>query len=144
MKTLSIQCPHCKKEVLVTSNALSNTVSCEYCRKPLLDGKPVEADSSNLEKIIQSPVPVVVIFLGDNCAPCKTFKPIVDKVAAEKTNKVRFVRVNINKNKALVSRYRIRGVPTIIAFKKGRQQAVLNTALRKKEFSAWLDDSLTS
>ncbi|MCW8329323.1 thioredoxin TrxC [Photobacterium sp. SDRW27] len=144
MKSISVTCPHCQKIASISQLSLSNTVNCEHCNKAVLDGKPVEADSSNFDKLIQSPKPVVVTFWGDNCSPCRTFKPIFEKMASERKKQLRFLRLNVQKNKSLASRYRIRGVPTIMVFKKGKQQAILNTALRKKEFGMWLDDVLQS
>ena len=143
MASFSIQCPHCNKSTSMVTQSLSNTVKCEHCTKPVLDGQPVEVDAKSLDKIIISPVPVIAVFWGDNCTPCKAFKPIVAKIAKEKQGKLRVVFVNTNKNKALSTKYRLRGVPTTISFKKGRQQAVLNTALRKNELMKWLTDSLS-
>lgn len=144
MKLIPVSCPHCNREAAILPQSLSNTVSCESCSKPLLDGKPVEADNTNFDKLIQSPKPVVVTFWGTNCSPCNSFKPIFEKMASERKKQCRFLRLNVQKNKQLATRYRVRGVPTIMVFKKGKQQAVLNTALRKKEFGIWLDDVLQS
>ncbi|MGF1716717.1 thioredoxin TrxC [Photobacterium chitinilyticum] len=144
MKLISVLCPHCQKSVSISTQSLSNTVQCEYCNKPILDGKPVEANVSNFDKLIQSPKPVVVTFWGNNCSPCNSFKPIFEKMASERKKQLRFLRVNVQQNKVLAARYRIRGVPTIMVFKKGKQQSVINTALRKKEFGDWLNDVLFS
>ncbi|MGF1871719.1 thioredoxin TrxC [Photobacterium indicum] len=144
MKLITVDCPHCNKANAISPQSLSNTVSCEYCRKPLLDGKPVEANTQNFDKLVLSPKPVVVAFWGPNCSPCNTFKPIFEKVASERQLQQRFLRVNSVQNKAIATKYRVRGVPTVMVFKKGRQQAVLNTGLKKKEFCLWLDDVLQS
>ncbi|NBI52168.1 thioredoxin TrxC [Photobacterium alginatilyticum] len=144
MKLISVLCPHCQKSVSISPQSLSNTVQCEHCNKPVLDGKPIEADVGNFDMLIKGPKPVVVTFWGANCSPCNSFKPIFEKVASEKKKQLRFLRVNVQRNKALASRYRIRGVPTLMVFKKGKQQSVLNTALRKKEFVDWLNDTLNS
>jgi len=144
MKLITVDCPHCGKGAGISAQSLSNTVSCDHCNKPLLDGKPVEANAKNFEQLIMSPKPVVVTFWGANCTPCNTFKPILETVAAEREKQLRFLRVNSQQQRAIASRYRVRGVPTIMVFKKGKQQAVLNTALRKKEFGQWLDDVLQS
>lgn len=142
MSSFSVTCPHCGRSAALMPNSLSNTPDCQGCQKPLLDGKPVEADANQLTRLIQSPKPVVVVFWGNQCTPCQTFKPIVDQVAAQHRNHYRFVRINLNKNKVLAQKYRIRGVPTILIFKKGKQQAALHTALRKNEFIRWLKDAI--
>ena len=143
MAAFTIQCPHCQQHTDLQTHSLSNTAKCQHCSKPLIDGQPVNADTKSLDKLIQSPIPVIVVFWNDNCTPCKAFKPIVSKVAKERVGKLRVAFVNLNKNRMLSTKYRLRGVPTTIAFKKGRQQAVLNTALRRNEFLKWLSDTLS-
>ena len=143
MASFSIPCPHCNKTASLVTQSLSNTVKCDHCSKPVLDGQPVDVDSSALDKIIYSPVPVIAVFWGENCTPCKAFKPIVTKIAKERAGKLRVVFINVHKNKSLSSKFRLRGIPTTIAFKKGRQQAVLNAALRKNDLSKWLAESLS-
>ncbi|PSU36101.1 thioredoxin TrxC [Photobacterium lutimaris] len=143
MAAFSVQCSHCRQSASLLPQSLSNTVKCPHCGKHILDGHPVDADSKSLDKLVYSPIPVIVVFWNDNCAPCKAFKPIVAKIAKERAGKLRVVFVNVSKNMGLSSKYRLRGVPTTIAFKKGRQQAVLNSALRKNEFAKWLSESLS-
>ncbi|MDO6707047.1 thioredoxin domain-containing protein [Photobacterium sp. 1_MG-2023] len=141
MPSFTVSCPHCQEAVTLQPASLSNTVSCPHCSKAVLDGRPVEGDSYNFAALIQSPKPVVAIFWGNNCAPCQAFKPVVDQVAQQK-KQYRFVRVNVNQHPALAKRYQVRGVPTVLIFRKGRQQAVLNTALRKPAFLKWLAEVL--
>ncbi|MDO6581828.1 thioredoxin TrxC [Photobacterium sp. 2_MG-2023] len=141
MPSFTVSCPHCHKAVSLQTTSLSNTVSCVHCSKAVLDGSPVEADSNNFAMLIQSPKPVIVTFWGNNCAPCQAFKPVVEQVAKQK-KQYRFVRVNVNQHPDLAKRYRVRGVPTVLVFRKGRQQATLNTALRKPAFLQWLEDTL--
>ncbi|MEJ2764906.1 thioredoxin TrxC [Photobacterium sp. MCCC 1A19761] len=140
MKIFSVSCPHCQQGATFSVQALSNTIKCDHCHRPVLDGQPVEADGKNFESLIQSPKPVVVTFWGQNCAPCRTFKPIVEQVAAERQKSLRFVRLNVQQNQALASRYKVRGVPTVMVFKKGKLQATLPMALKKKEFGQWLNE----
>ncbi|NAW65931.1 thioredoxin TrxC [Photobacterium halotolerans] len=141
MPSFTVSCPHCQKAVSLQTSSLSNTVSCTHCSRAVLDSGPVEADSKNFAMLIQSPKPVVVTFWGNNCAPCQAFKPVVEQVAKQK-KQYRFVRVNVNQHPDLAKRYRVRGVPTVLVFRKGRQQATLNTALRKPAFLQWLEEAL--
>ena len=142
MKTVQLACPWCSKANRVDSRQLESAVACEHCRKPLLDGKTFNAGSDNFDAIIRSSKPVVVYFWGTWCGPCKTFSPIFDKVAGEKGKTFRFLKIDSQKHKALCNRYRIRGVPTLMVFKKGKQRALLNGALKAREFKQWLADAL--
>ncbi|KDM89937.1 thioredoxin TrxC [Photobacterium galatheae] len=142
MPSFNVSCPHCQQNVSLQTTSLSNTVTCPHCSKAVLDGRPVEADSRNFAALIQSPKPIVVTFWGNRCAPCQAFKPVVEQVAQQK-KQYRFARVNVNQHPELAKRYRIRGVPTVLVFRKGKQQAALNTALRKPAFLKWLEETLS-
>lgn len=75
---------------------------------------------------------MLVDFYADWCAPCKTLSPIVQQVASALHGKIKVIKVNVDKNQQASLKYGIRGVPTLILFKKGkilwRQSGVLSKA----------------
>lgn len=142
MKSISLACPHCNKNNSIESRQFDDDSRCQFCNKQLFSGKAISADQKNFDQLINTRKPVVVYFWATWCGPCKTFTPIFDKAAKELGNKFCFIKLDSQQNKALCNRYRIRGVPTLMVLKKGKRQAVLNGALRAKEFKAWLADSL--
>jgi len=83
---------------------------------------------SNLLK--SSQVPVLVDFYADWCGPCKTFSPIVQQVSSALHGRVKVIKVNVDKNQSASMKYGIRGVPTLILFRKGnilwRQSGVMS------------------
>ncbi|NJN28786.1 MAG: thioredoxin [Cyclobacteriaceae bacterium] len=80
--------------------------------------------------IKSSDVPVLVDFYADWCGPCKTLSPIVQEVSSALHGRVKVIKVNVDKNQSASQKYGIRGVPTLILFKKGdilwRQAGVLS------------------
>lgn len=74
----------------------------------------------NFNSIIQSDIPVLVDFHAEWCAPCKVQSPILAELAGELTGKVRFIKVDVDKNQELAQRFQIRSVPTLALFKKGQ------------------------
>jgi thioredoxin 2 len=92
----------------------------------------------NINAISKSKLPVLMYFWGANCSSCKTFMPIVEKVAKQCRGKYRFASVFVPKNVALAKRYRVRGIPSFVLLKKGKQQAFVNGGLRQKELLQWL------
>lgn len=75
---------------------------------------------SKFSDLINSDEPVLVDFYADWCAPCKAMAPELQKAAERLKGKARVIKVDIDKNPDAAVKYQIRGVPTIILFKKGQ------------------------
>lgn len=84
------------------------------------------------ELISSSDVPVIVDFFAEWCGPCKTMSPILKQVKDMQGDKVRIVKVDVDKNNALAMQYSIQSVPTLMIFRNGkqmwRQSGVINAS----------------
>jgi thioredoxin 1 len=74
---------------------------------------------ANFNQIIDSPVPVLVDAYADWCGPCKIQSPILKELAGELGERVRVIKIDVDKNPDLAAKYRIQGVPTLMIFKDG-------------------------
>ncbi|GAB1453979.1 thioredoxin [Draconibacterium sp.] len=72
--------------------------------------------------IINSDKPVLVDFFADWCEPCKQMAPILKDVKSELKENVRILKVNVDKNPVIATKYQIRSIPTVIIFKNGEPQ----------------------
>jgi len=71
--------------------------------------------------IINQKVPVLVDFTADWCGPCKSMAPVLKQLKLELKDTISIIKINVDKNQALVVKYQVQGVPTFIVFKQGKQ-----------------------
>ena len=75
------------------------------------------------EEVLQSEKPVIVDFWAEWCGPCHAVSPVLDRIAEERVNEVKLVKVNIDEEQELAQRYGVASIPTIILFKDGEPAA---------------------
>ena len=76
---------------------------------------------SSFQTIISSNPTVLVDFYADWCGPCKMLAPILKEVKEELGDAVKIVKIDVDKNQPLAAKYQVRGVPTMILYKNGKQ-----------------------
>jgi thioredoxin 1 len=73
------------------------------------------------DSIIHDIRPVVIDFHALWCSPCKIQSPILNEVANELGDRIRVIKIDVDQNSEIASRYNIKSVPTLIMFKNGKQ-----------------------
>ena len=76
---------------------------------------------SNFDNIIASDKPVLVDFFATWCGPCQTLSPILKQVKDEMADKISIIKIDVDKNPQIASRFQVRGVPTLMLYQNGKQ-----------------------
>jgi thioredoxin 1 len=71
------------------------------------------------ELITESELPVLVDFYADWCEPCKNMSPVISDIASEFSDKIKVIKINVDRNPQVSAQYKIMGIPTLIIFHKG-------------------------
>jgi thioredoxin 1 len=72
------------------------------------------------QELIDGDTPILVDFFATWCGPCKMMQPILEDTAKKLGEKVKIVKVDVDKNPLAASKFQVRGVPTLILFQKGK------------------------
>jgi thioredoxin 1 len=77
-------------------------------------------DSEFEEKVLKSPLPVVVDFWAPWCGPCKMIAPTLEKIAGEYAGKLTIVKVNTDENPEWAMKFGVQGIPTMLFIAQGQ------------------------
>jgi thioredoxin 1 len=77
--------------------------------------------TKSFENIINSEKPVLIDFFATWCGPCKTLAPILKEVKDSLGERISIIKIDVDKNQELASKYQVRGVPTMILYQSGKQ-----------------------
>jgi thioredoxin 1 len=99
-------------------------------------------DASFEKDVLQSEQPVLVDFWAAWCAPCRMIAPTVEAVAEQYQGSASVVKLNVDENPATSQRYGIKGIPTLILFRQGKEEERIVGATSKESLSRLIEKSL--
>ncbi len=94
------------------------------------------------KEIINGDTPVLVDFHAAWCGPCHTMSPVIDELKNHFGNQLRVLKVDVDKNVATSTKYKVRGVPTFLLFKHGEIVWRSSGVLPKNELQKIIQDHL--
>lgn len=72
------------------------------------------------QELIDGDIPVLVDFFATWCGPCKMMQPILEDTSRQLADKIKIIKVDVDKNQLAAGKFQVRGVPTLILFHKGK------------------------
>ena len=100
-------------------------------------GKVSDADFDS--EVLKAASPVVVDFWAEWCGPCRMIGPSLEDISKEMDGKLKVVKVNIDENPQVPSRYNVRSIPTLLLFKNGQVSATKIGAEPKQKVVSWIN-----
>ena len=140
---LHVVCPHCHTTNRLPRERLDQGANCGHCKQRLLEGRPFELDKVGFDRhVANDDLPLVVDFWAPWCAPCRSMAPAYQEAAARLAPGVRLAKLDTEAEPDVASRFGIRSIPTLIAFKNGREVARRSGASDVSGLLGWIKASV--
>jgi thioredoxin 2 len=140
---LTIRCQFCETWNRVDAARAADRPKCGNCSKPMLLDRPIHLNDDTFTRTIEgSDVPVLVDFYADWCGPCKIMAPFIDEIAREKQGVALVAKLDTDRAQRTSGGFNIRGIPTSIVFKNGKEVARQVGAAPKKVLEELLAKAL--
>ena len=134
-----VVCLECGAINRVPSDKPAAAAKCGSCAAPLFAGKPADVNGGMFERQIgKGTLPVVVDVWAPWCGPCHAMAPNYEAAARSVEPRARFLKLNSDAEGAIASRLGIRGIPTMIVFKDGKERDRVSGAMSAAQINDWL------
>ena len=140
MSHVTLRCQFCDTWNRIDAARAGDRPKCGSCSRFLLIDRPYPLFPDSFARTVaESEIPVFVDFYADWCGPCKVMAPAVDDLAARNVGLALVAKLNTDHAPEISQSFDIRGIPTSIVFKGGKELARESGALPFKALQELLD-----
>jgi thioredoxin 2 len=142
---LTLRCQFCETWNRIDASRAADRPKCGNCGRPILLDRPFPLNDETFSRTLNdSDVPVFVDFYADWCGPCKVMAPFVDELAKAYQGRALVAKLDTDRAQQTAASFNIRGIPTSIVFKQGKEVARQTGAVPKPMLAKMIDSALSS
>ena len=120
---VTLPCGTCGRWNRIAARRMTDGPKCGVCGAPLHLDHPVLLTDATFDRVIrETTLPILVDFYADWCGPCRMMAPAVDELARTSTGRALVAKLDTDASQKVSARYQIRGIPTVIVFRNGREE----------------------
>jgi thioredoxin len=134
-----IRCASCRTKNRIPAEKINTHPKCGKCHLPLnltgiFNGQSVNITENTFDdEVLRSPIPVLLLFWATWCTACQSVIPILERIADKMRGRIKIVKVNMEHNKVLASRFHVFSVPFMMIFDNGKEKETLTGAISELE-----------